>query len=81
MEGKGGIGRERMQRRGRKGGDLLHKFRGIDAPYLIAVNNIFFRFGITQTILGSLRLLLYIWLQMSTASVVNVSLSKIMNIG
>jgi len=28
MEGGREQGRERMERRGRKGGDLLHKFRG-----------------------------------------------------
>jgi len=32
MEGRGWRGRERMERRGRKEGDLLHGLRGLDAP-------------------------------------------------
>jgi len=34
MEGRGGIGRERMERRGRKGGTCSMGSWGIDAPVL-----------------------------------------------
>ena len=62
MEGRGGRGRERMERRGRKGGDLLHNFRGAARRPVFNSSKQTLRFGITQSTLGGL---LYVFLQIS----------------
>jgi len=65
-----------MERRGRKGGDLLHNFRGAARRPVFNSSKQTLRFGITQTTLGGL---LYTSSCKFPVSVVNVSLSKSMN--
>jgi len=78
MEGRGGKVRERMERRGRKGGDLLHKFRGAARRPLFNSSKQTLHFGITQTTLGGL---LYILLQISCIGRQRKSVKKYEHIG